>query len=90
MRGSSYSIGYIGRTPISLNLRGYVGLFIGGVKVPDAPVKVFDKVMIGFEYYTGKHVAVFIEIGRTGAFTDDKTYSSINQGLAMSGVRFYF
>ncbi len=86
----SYSAGIIGKTPLSINLRGYGGLFFGRVKPPDMNSRSFGKALIGFEFYTNKHVGLFIEIGNAIPFTDNPEYNQFYRGFAIGGIRLYF
>lgn len=89
VNGYSYAFGFMRRTPLSVNLRGYFRYLVGAVKDRDSDMKVFNKGMFGFEYYTRRNVAAFIETGIAGVFTDSHYYDKYSQGFAMAGIRFY-
>jgi hypothetical protein len=86
----AYAAGIIAKTPLSINLRGYAGVFIGGAKPVDYKTTAFWKALIGFEFYTNRHVGLFIEVGNAIPFSDDPAYTEFYRGFAVGGIRIYF
>lgn len=87
----SLTLGLMGMTPLSVNLRGYVCPYLGVVKIPEKHDPHFImKCVFGMEYFTNRHMGVFFEAGWSNTYTSKELYKQVNQGLVSSGVRFYF
>ncbi len=85
-----YSLGFILKTPLSLNLRSYVGVFLGMIKTENVSAELSSKGLIGIEFYTSRRGGFFIETGLTRTEGINPVYDSVNHGFVVGGVRLYF